>query len=123
MIRTAVLIVVTACTAGACVTPHDRAAEQVTGGDVARGKVAIRQYGCQTCHVIPGVTGADALVGPPLNGIGSRHYLGGVVSNSPDGMIAWLQNPREFEPLTAMPVLGVTDQDARDIAAYLFTLR
>ena len=119
----AALLILAACAAGACVTPHDRAAERVTGGDVSRGKVAIRQYGCQTCHVIPGVTGADALVGPPLNGIGSRHYLGGVVSNSPDGMIAWLQNPKAFEPLTAMPVLGVTDQDARDITAYLYTLR
>ena len=123
MMRAAVLILATAWGVSACVTPHDRAAEQVTGGDVARGKIAIRQYGCQTCHVIPGVTGADALVGPPLNGIGSRHYLGGVVTNSPDGMIAWLRDPRAFEPLTAMPVLGVTEQDARDMAAYLFTLR
>jgi cytochrome c len=109
--------------ASAACTPHDRQAQAVTGGDVDRGRVAIRQYGCQTCHVIPGVTGADALVGPPLNGIGSRVYIGGVVTNSADHLIAWLKDPQAFEPLSAMPALGLTDQDARDITAYLLTLR
>ena len=107
----------------AACTPHDREAQTVTGGDVDRGRVAIRQYGCQTCHVIPGVTGADALVGPPLNGIASRAYIGGVLSNSSDHMILWLRDPQAFEPLSAMPALGLTDDDARDIAAYLYTLR
>ena len=95
----------------------------MTGGDVRRGRVAIRQYACQTCHVIPGVTGANALVGPPLNGIASRSYLAGVLTNTPDHMIEWLRNPQEIDPLSAMPDVGVTEQDARDIAAYLYTLR
>ena len=103
--------------------PHDERAQHVTGGDIDRGRIAIRQYACQTCHVIPGVTGADALVGPPLNGIASRHYLGGVLPNTPDLMIEWLQHPQRIEPLTAMPDLRVTERDARDIAAYLYTLR
>lgn len=106
----------------AACTPHDTVAEQVAGGDVARGRVAIRQYGCQTCHVIPGVTGAEGLAGPPLNGIAGRMYLGGVLTNTPDNMVAWLRDPKAFEPLTAMPAMGVSDQDARDIAAYLYTL-
>lgn len=102
--------------------PHDTIAQQIAGGDVARGRVAIRQFGCQTCHVIPGVTGAEGLAGPPLNGIAGRVYLGGVVTNTPDNMVAWLINPKAFEPLTAMPALGLDVRDARDIAAYLYTL-
>lgn len=111
------------CVGLAACTPHDYEARRVTGGDIERGRVAMRQYACQTCHLIPGVTGADALVGPPLNGIASRLYLAGVLPNTPDRMIEWLRNPQEIDPLSAMPDVGVTDRDARDMAAYLYTLR
>ena len=120
---TALLWPAAACIALVACTPHDTEARRLTGGDVQRGRIAIRQSGCQTCHVIPGVTGADALVGPPLNGIGSRLYLGGVLPNTPEHMIAWLRNPQEIDSLSAMPDVGVTERDARDIAAYLYTLR
>jgi cytochrome c2 len=107
--------------AAAC-APHDDTVEMLTGGDVARGRVALRQYACGTCHVIPGVTGADQLVGPPLNGIASRHYLGGVLPNTPENMIRWIRHPQDVSPLSAMPDLGVTERDARDMLAYLYTL-
>jgi cytochrome c len=123
-VRRAALLAVVLSAASAACTPHDRFAREVTGGgDVDRGRMAIRQYGCQTCHVIPGVTGADALVGPPLHGMASRVYIGGILVNSSDNMIAWLKDPQAFEPRSAMPALGLTDQDARDITAYLYTLR
>ena len=107
---------------GSC-TSRDPEASRVMGGDVQRGRVAIRQYACPTCHLIPGITGANATVGPPLKGIAGRSYLGGVLRNTPDQMVAWLRNPQRFAPLSAMPDLGVTEADARDIAAYLYTLR
>lgn len=91
--------------------------------DPARGKRAINQYACVTCHAIPGIVGPNAPVGPPLAGIGSRLMLGGVLPNSPENMARWIRTPQEFAPLTAMPNLGVTPHDARDIAAYLATLR
>ena len=121
MIRIALFAV--SCLGLAACTPHDSDAIRMTGGDLQRGRVAIRQYACQTCHVIPGVTGADALVGPPLNGIASRRYLAGVLTNTPEHMIEWLRNPQDVDPLSAMPDVGVTVADARDIAAYLYTLR
>jgi cytochrome c len=98
-------------------------ANQITGGDAARGRELIREYGCGTCHTIPGVTGANGLVGPPLGGIASRSYIGGVLPNAPDNMLRWLHDPRAVDPLTAMPNVGVTESDARHIAAYLYTLR
>ena len=95
----------------------------MTGGYPERGREAMRKYGCQSCHTIPGVTGARALVGPPLDGIAGRSFIGGVLVNSPANMMAWLRNPPAHAPRTAMPDLGVTEKDARDMTAYLYTLR
>ena len=99
------------------------AAEAAAGGNVERGVAAINRYGCGTCHTISGVRGANGQVGPPLTGIASRVYIGGVLENRPENMLRWIQNPREVDALTAMPVLGVTEQDARDIASFLYTLK
>lgn len=110
----------------ACTGAHDaeaREAAAITGGDPARGPALMRKYGCQSCHTIPGVTGADGLVGPPLAGIASRSYIGGVLPNAPDNMLRWIRDPKAVDSLTAMPNTGVTPSDARHIAAYLYTLR
>ena len=88
-----------------------------------RGRVALQQYACSTCHAIPGVTGAHPLVGPPLAGIASRRLIAGRLLNSDANMAAWIRSPKRFDPLTAMPDLGVTERDARDMAAYLSSLR
>lgn len=101
----------------------DEHLERVGGGRADLGAVAIRKYGCGSCHTIPGIPGAGGLVGPPLGGIASRVYIGGVLTNSPDHMIAWIEHPRVWSPKTAMPDLGVTHGDATNIASYLFTLK
>ena len=101
----------------------DEAAAAITGGDPARGPLLMRKYGCQSCHTIPGVDGADALVGPPLAHMAARSYIAGVLPNAPDNMIRWIRDPRAVDSLTAMPNVGVTESDARHIAAYLYTLR
>jgi cytochrome c1 len=98
-------------------------AEEMTGGDVKKGKYAIESYGCVSCHTIPGVRDEDAVVGPPLDRIGSRVYIGGVMKNTPRNMIHWVQDAPGVDPMTAMPNLHVTESDARDIASYLYTLR
>jgi cytochrome c2 len=83
----------------------------------------MRRYGCVSCHTIPGVRGADALVGPPLAGIASRAYIGGVLPNSPDNMMRWIREPQKIVPGNAMPEMGITEAEARDLAAFLETLR
>jgi len=85
----------------------------------ARGARAMQQYACITCHVIPGITGATAPVGPPLAGMAQRGFIGGVLPNTRENMIRWLRSPPSVDPRTLMPDLGVTEQDAADIAAYL----
>ncbi|MBK8020793.1 MAG: c-type cytochrome [Chloroflexi bacterium] len=93
----------------------------VEGGDSALGRAAIRSYGCGSCHSIPGVTGANSLVGPPLNEFYKRHYIAGNLPNQADNLIRWIMNPQAIEPGTAMPYMGVTEADARHIAAYLYS--
>lgn len=95
----------------------------MTGGDPNAGREKIRNYGCHSCHTIPGVTGADALVGPPLIHWSRRVYIAGELPNTPENLEKWIQHPPQIEPKTAMPDMGVTEQDSRDIAAYLYTLR
>ncbi len=91
--------------------------------DPERGKVALEQYACTTCHSIPGIVGEHAPVGPPLDRVAGRQYLAGVIRNTPENMVRWLREPQAIAPRSAMPNLGVTERDARDIAAYLYTLK
>jgi putative membrane protein len=93
------------------------------GGDQARGAELIKQSGCGACHVVPGIEGATGLVGPPLNQIGVRVYIAGVLRNTPDNMIKWLRNPQAVVPGNAMPDMGLDEHQASDIAAYLSTLQ
>jgi len=99
------------------------AAAQVVGGDPARGALAFRRHGCGSCHSVAGSPGADGLVGPPLDGIGARVYVAGVLINTPENLARWIQSPQEVDSLNAMPDVGVTAEDARDIATWLYTRR
>ncbi|HYD52502.1 MAG TPA: c-type cytochrome [Gemmatimonadaceae bacterium] len=100
---------------------HD--ARELTGGEPSEGPALMRAYGCGGCHTIPGVPGADGTVGPPLTGFARRQYIGGVALNEPNTLVEWILNPKQFDPKTAMPVTGVTREQARHIAAFLYTLR
>lgn len=87
-----------------------------------RGQRALYQYACNACHTIPGVTGANPRVGPPLAGLAGRSLIAGTLANTPNNMARWLSHTQQVKPGTTMPQLGVLEQDARDIAAYLATL-
>ena len=94
----------------------------VPGGDADRGWELLQAYGCHTCHTIPGVPGANALVGPPLTAWRDRQFIAGSLPNNAENLVLWLMEPQTIEPGTAMPDMAVTDQDARDMGAYLYTL-
>lgn len=113
------LLLLAGCTRGPAAEPHF----VVSGADASRGRAAIRSYGCGSCHMIPGVRDAQGTVGPPLLAWGRRTFIAGEAPNTPDQLVRWIRTPQAIEPGTAMPNLGVNDQDARDIAAYLYTLR
>jgi cytochrome c oxidase assembly factor CtaG/cytochrome c2 len=95
---------------------------ELIGANPARGRDLISTYGCNACHTIPGVNGANGMVGPPLNAIARRSYLAGRLENTPENMIRWIENPKAVDDQTAMPVTGITGNDTRDVASYLYTL-
>jgi cytochrome c1 len=92
-------------------------------GDADRGRLLLRQYGCGDCHRIPGVATANAPVGPPLDHVGRRVYLAGVLPNSPANMALWIRAPRSVKPQTMMPDLRVQREHAEDMVAHLHRLR
>lgn len=98
-------------------------AQQVAGGDARMGPALFQKYGCGACHAVEGVRQGRGQVGPPLTGLARRAYLAGQLPNTPANLIAWIQFPQRIDPGNAMPDLNVTESDARDIAAYLYSLR
>lgn len=111
-------VLLAGCNEGAMTRPYVVA----TGGNPQHGKQLIQDYGCGACHVVPGIHAARGLVGPPLYFLGQRTMIAGELPNSPGNLAHWIQHPRSVEPKTAMPDLGLTEDQAYDIAAYLYTL-
>jgi cytochrome c2 len=98
-------------------------AEAMTGGHVDAGKAAIGRYNCGACHRIPGIAGATGATGPALNGIAVRAQIAGVLVNNPDNLARWLRAPQQVLPGNGMPDQGIGEQEARDMAAYLYTVK
>jgi cytochrome c oxidase assembly factor CtaG/cytochrome c2 len=93
------------------------------GGDAHRGAELVSKYGCGNCHTIPRIASARGNVGPPLAGVGTRTYLAGFVRNSPDNMALWVRDPQRILPGNAMPTMGISESDSRDITAFLYGLK
>jgi cytochrome c len=92
----------------------------LTGGDPRRAPALIRRYGCSGCHTISAIAGADGKVAAPLDQLRKRVYIGGVLQNTPDNLVRWIVSPRTFSPQTAMPETGISDAEARHVAAFLY---
>jgi cytochrome c1 len=118
-----VLLAGVLCLAGCGAASDETPRRPVPGGVASAGRDLLSHYGCGSCHVIPGVRGANGMVGPPLTHFAQRSYIAGEVANNADFLVRWITVPQAIEPGTAMPNLGVTDGQARHIAAYLYTLR
>jgi cytochrome c2 len=108
--------------AGSC-QQHGTVDRAVSVGNPRRGAKLIAHSGCGSCHSIPGISGARGLVGPPLDNIGDRTTIAGVLPNTPANVKIWIEMPQRIVPGNVMPNMGINDKDAGDIAAYLYTLR
>ena len=115
----AILAILTGCTGGQAPRSYSIA----TRGDARHGKQLIEASGCGACHMIPGIHEARGLVGPPLLLFGRRTMIAGHLPNSPGNLALWIQHPKSVDAGTAMPDLGLTNDQAQDVAAYLYTLR
>ncbi|MBZ2207841.1 c-type cytochrome [Massilia sp. R798] len=110
-----------AITAGAAARAEPAPEAPTQQPDVGRGRIALAQYACQSCHIIPGVTGPRVYVGRSLDSLADQKYIAGTLPNTQDNLVRWIRNPQGIDPQTPMPALGVTERDARDMAAYLLT--
>ncbi|HZY68983.1 MAG TPA: c-type cytochrome [Devosia sp.] len=104
-------------------TEQRQAAIAVTGGDPARAPFLLRRYGCSGCHNVGGSTEPSGQAGPALTNLARQLYVGGVVTNTPHNLVAFIADPRSIDPKSAMPRTGITPAEARDVAAYLYSLR
>lgn len=100
-----------------------RVAAPAAAGDAAAGKKLIDQYACLSCHKIPGFEGPQGSMGPSLEAFATRKAIAGGIPNEPQTVAAYLQNPQAVDPQNRMPPLGITEPEARDITAYLLTLK
>lgn len=119
----AALVLLAAALSGCGEGKAKEEAARMTGGNPDHGVVLIQKYGCSACHTIPGIEGARATIGPSLDRIGERPHLAGELPNTPENLILWITDPQSVARGTAMPDVGVSDPEARHIAAYLYTLK
>lgn len=94
---------------------------EIDGASAERGRGLMDSYGCGSCHTVPGIESTDKYIGPPLDDFAERRYVAGDEPNVPEVLIRWIMDPQSIEPGTVMPDLGVSRDDARDIAAYLYS--
>jgi cytochrome c len=108
--------------AGGCVGGKSEDVDaRVVPGDAVAGARVIRQVGCGACHKIPGIREARGPLGPPLSAFAARTFIAGRLPNTPENLALWIRSPRSVEPRTAMPNLGLSETEARNVAAYLYT--
>jgi mono/diheme cytochrome c family protein len=113
------LVALAIVASGACARP-DGPDRTVDGGDADRGRTALIAFECGACHRIGGIPGARGHVGPPLDDYRDRVYIAGRHPNDPEWLVRWIRHAPSLDAQTAMPDLGVSDAEARDIAAYLY---
>lgn len=117
MFAVAVLVFLCGCSGEVNGVPEPR---DIPASTIASGRRLIASYGCGTCHNIPGVPGADSMAGPPLKCFYQRTYIAGRLANNKENLVKWIRRPQEIEPGNAMPDLGVSEEEASDIADYLY---
>ena len=106
-----------------CGKPPKDAAQLSAGGYSELGRREMQYYGCASCHVIPGVPGAQGLIGPSLEHFANRNFIGGVLKNCPDNLVQWIEDSPAIDSRTAMPDLQIPEDQALNIACYLSTLQ
>jgi cytochrome c2 len=122
-VRSLLVLMLSMAAAAGCTRPRASGDMAVSlPGDPSRGAELIARADCGVCHRIPGVLRARGRIAPPLTSFAERAWIAGEVPNTPETLVHWIQDPPSIVPNTAMPVLGISEADARDMAAYLYTL-
>jgi cytochrome c2 len=117
-------LMLVACNRGEAPQPQQQQQPAAPAADAQRGRQLAAQYGCNVCHVIPGVEGDHGSLGPSLAGLASRPSISmGAVQNTPANLARFIQDPPSLNPQSSMPPMGIPETDAQDLTAYLLTLK
>jgi mono/diheme cytochrome c family protein len=87
-----------------------------------RGRAVIARVGCASCHTVPGIRWPEGQVGPSLHGFAASNLISGRLPNRPDVLAAYVADAPAVLPGTTMPAMPISEREARDVAAYLYTL-
>lgn len=117
-LASAVLLGLTGAACGSAAGPEPR----VASGDPERGLEVMARVGCGACHEIPGLDWPRGRVGPSLDGMGQRALIGSGLPNRPETLIPYLIDAPAVDEGSAMPPMPITEEEARDVAAYLHGL-
>ncbi len=106
----------------ACDGPPDRT-PTLGDADAAKGLQLVTDKGCVACHTFPDVKWPRGRLGPSLDGFARQGLIAGRLPNQPGVLMQFVRNAPGLMPGTAMPAISMSDQEARDVTAYLLTLQ
>jgi mono/diheme cytochrome c family protein len=90
--------------------------------DPAHGRAVMERVGCGSCHAIPGIEWPTGRMGPPLAGFAEKELIDGHIPNRPDLLARFVRDAPSLSPEGTMPAMPLSQQESRDVAAYLYTL-
>jgi cytochrome c1 len=106
----------------ACDGPPDRT-PTLGDADPRRGRELVSDKGCVACHTFPDVPWPRGGLGPSLEHFGRQGLIAGRLPNQPGVLMQFVRDAPAHLPGTAMPAIPMTEQEARDVTAYLLQLR
>jgi L-cysteine S-thiosulfotransferase len=122
--RMTVALSLTVLEAIACEDPTQLSRDtHIPGANTERGRQIIAEIGCGACHQIPGIANARGKVGPSLKDFAERNLIAGRFPNRAAELMLWVSDAPALDPETGMPPMPLDRDGARDVAAYLLTLR
>jgi cytochrome c oxidase subunit 2 len=92
--------------------------------EVAQGQKLFLMKGCAGCHSLVAYNAPKGLLGPNLANVGARTYIAaGTLKNTDENLAHWIRFPQEVKHGVLMPTLGVTEEEAKALVAFLRTHR
>jgi mono/diheme cytochrome c family protein len=96
-------------------------------GDVERGRVVVTRKGCFMCHAFTGAAASDVAMEVPQ--LAADKLQRGIAQAPdlrlarerfrPDALARWILDPARVRADAEMPTLGLTEEEAKDAAAYV----
>ncbi len=106
----------------ACDGPPDRT-PTLGDADRQKGRQLVIDKGCVACHTFPDVAWPRGGLGPALGHFGYQGLIAGQLPNQPGVLMQFVRNAPALVPGSAMPAVPMSDQEARDVTAYLLQLK